>query len=84
MYTVIEIHYIVAGINNRTLQKGQFPLKGRSKEQVAYEFWREIKKQTSLDVEIEKIICENIDITEQVKTLEKRNINKVTNDNLPF
>ncbi|MBS4171954.1 hypothetical protein [Bacillus sp. FJAT-49736] len=81
VFVIIQIHYIVVDVNSRVLQKGEFNLRGRRKEQVAYEFWEKIKRNSPLNVTLEKVICEKEDITDMVKEIEKR---KETDHNFPF
>jgi hypothetical protein len=81
---VIEIHYAGAA---RLTQKGSFPLRGRLPEQIALEFWKQIRKKMSYFVQLEKVILNSEqDITELVKECEKqeslRAIKKV--NDLPF
>jgi hypothetical protein len=84
MNVVIEIHYISS--ENKILQAGSFPLRRRTPEQVAFEFWSHIKKENPYECEIEKIICNgDQDITQLIKELEKQKTLKIMNeDNLPF
>lgn len=70
MHVLIQIHYITE-IGNQIYQKGNFPLNGKSKEQVALEFWKWIKKENMYSVEIEQVICDGEDITEAVRNLIK-------------
>jgi hypothetical protein len=71
MTVIIQIHYRVIEVDIRVYRKGAFQLKGKKREEVAHEFWRWIKRQRSLEVELEKVICEDKDITELVRKLEK-------------
>jgi hypothetical protein len=66
---VIAIHYISLEFEQRVFQKGEFKLRGKSIEQVAFEFWRRIKKESSRTLELEKVLCDGEDITEKVKEL---------------
>lgn len=83
MNVVIEIHY---KSNSRALQTGTFPLRGRKPEQVALDFWQQIKKEMSYRAELEKVVANgDRDITQLVKEIEKQNMLKIMNeDNLPF
>jgi hypothetical protein len=69
MNVSIQIHYLAN--KNKVLQRGAFPLLGCKPELVALEFWRKIKKEMTVDCDLEKVICDNEDITELVKELEK-------------
>ncbi|MFB3168493.1 hypothetical protein P5G62_015350 [Neobacillus sp. 179-C4.2 HS] len=81
----IQIHYITS---SKAYQKGDFHLRGRKPEQVALEFWKQIKKDMSYNAELEKVIVDgNIDITQLVKELEGKERKKIDNfvdDYLPF
>jgi hypothetical protein len=61
------------------LRSGSFPLRGKSKEYAAYEFWKWIQKEHPFEIELQKVICDAEDITEQVKEIEKKYF-----DDLPF
>jgi hypothetical protein len=63
----IHIHYISNG--NKVLQRGQFPLKGKNKEEVALAFLKWIKREHPYECEIEMVIVDGEDITELVKKL---------------
>lgn len=82
MNVVIEIHY---KSDSRALQTGTFPLRGRKPEQVALDFWKQIKKEMSYRAELEKVIANgDQDITQLVIDLEEHEWNKTMNDDLPF
>jgi hypothetical protein len=66
----IEIHYIS---ESKILQRGSFPLKGRKPEQVALQFWKEIKREMPYAKEIELVRVDGEDITELVKEIIERN-----------
>jgi hypothetical protein len=70
MTVLIQIHYFATEIQSRAYRQGEFRLKGKSKEQVALEFWEWIKKETPIELELEKIICDSEDITDLVKQFE--------------
>lgn len=69
MHVLIVIHYISA--DNKVMQRGSFPLRGKTKEQVAYEWLRQIKREMSYYEEVEKVTADGEDITDKVKALEK-------------
>lgn len=54
------------------MQRGSFPLKGKSKEQVAFEWMKQIKKQMPYWEKLEKVIVDGDDITDKVKGLEEK------------
>jgi hypothetical protein len=61
-------------------------LKGRKPQQIALEWWKQIKKEMSYLVELEKIIADNQDITQMVRELEEDEWRKKNEDmyDLPF
>lgn len=67
MTVLIVIHYI--SNHNKIMRKGSFPLKSKSKEIIAFEFWKWIKGEHPYECEIEKVIVEDEDVTELVKDL---------------
>jgi glycerol-3-phosphate dehydrogenase len=69
MNVLIVIHYI--SNDNKVMQRGSFPLRGKTKEQVAYEWLRRIKREMPYYEELEKVTADGEDITEKVKELEK-------------
>jgi hypothetical protein len=83
MNVTIEIHYIAS--YTKSMQAGSFPLRGRRPEQVALDWWKQIKKEMSYHAKLEKVIMNgDQDITELVKELEKQEFYRTMNDNLPF
>ncbi|MEH7082974.1 hypothetical protein V7139_09605 [Neobacillus drentensis] len=79
---IVEIHYKA---DSRALQTGNFPLKGRKPEKVALDFWKQIKRDMSHNVQLEKVIANgDQDITQLVMELEEQQWNNSLNDNLPF
>jgi hypothetical protein len=62
---VIQIFYTSAG--DRSYQMGEFPLKGRTWDQAAYDFFRWICRELPYGAELEKVLCEGEDLTEKVK-----------------
>jgi hypothetical protein len=69
MNVIIQISYI--SNDNEVLQRGSFPLRGKSKETVAFAWWRQIRRETPYWPELVKVLCDGEDITELVKKLEK-------------
>ncbi|MEH7484784.1 hypothetical protein V7157_27685 [Neobacillus drentensis] len=64
----IEIHYKA---DCRSVQNNSLPLKGRKPEQIALQWWKQIKKEMSHRAEL-------------VKELENEEIKRIMNDDLPF
>jgi len=82
MTVIIEIHYAAA---SRGYKRGEFQLRGRTPEFIALQFWKQIKKELSFRVQLEKVIVEgDQDITKLVKDLEQQELENTLNDNLPF
>jgi hypothetical protein len=69
MSVLIVVHFISS--DNKIMQRGSFPLKGKAKEQVAFEWWKQIKREMPYGGELEKITVDGEDITEKVKEMEK-------------
>ena len=69
MTVTIQIYYTTN--DNSVLRRGSFPLKGRKKEIVAFEFWKWIKAEHPFECNIEKIMCDGEDVTESVQLLIK-------------
>ncbi|TWE06386.1 hypothetical protein FB550_102408 [Neobacillus bataviensis] len=81
MNVTIEIHYKA---DSRIMQRASFPLRGRKVEVVAFQFWKDIKKELPYNSELEEVLAANEDITEQVKDLERQELLNIMNDDLPF
>jgi hypothetical protein len=81
MNVLIQIHYISNEI--KVLQGGSFPLRGKKPEQVAYDWWRQLKREMSYSGELEMVIADGEDITGLVRALEKEEWRKIDGD-LPF
>jgi len=75
MNVTIEIHYLATSF---------FSIKGQNPEQVALQFWKDIKKELPYHVELDEVIAAGEKITELVKELEKQELLNVMNDDLPF
>ena len=81
MNITIEIHYKA---DSKLMQRASFPLIGRKPAYVAYEFWKNIKKEMPNHVELEEVLAAGEPITELVKELEKQELLRSMNDDLPF
>lgn len=83
MTVFIQIHYKA---DSRGSQQSSFPLKGRKIEQVALEWWKQIKKEMSYHAVLEKVIVDGEEITQLVKDLEEDEWRKKNDDinDLPF
>jgi hypothetical protein len=68
MNVTIEIHYITNG--NKVMQRGSFPLRRKKPEEVAFEWFRQIRREMPFGAELEKIIVDGEDVTELVKELD--------------
>lgn len=70
MNVTIEIHYTAS---SKITQGASFPLHGQKPEKVALDWWKQIKREMSYRVELEKVIINgDQDITELVKELENQ------------
>ncbi|OIK13005.1 hypothetical protein BIV60_15115 [Bacillus sp. MUM 116] len=84
MTLTIEVRYITA--NNRISQKRSFVLRGKKPEQVAFEFWQQLRTEMPYHADLEKVIANgDQDLTEVVKELESQELRKIDeNWFLPF
>ncbi|MFE4073399.1 hypothetical protein [Peribacillus sp. YIM B13477] len=71
MTVVIAIHCIVVEIDTKVLRQGEFKLKGKKPEEVAFTFWKQIKRESSLELQLQKVLCEGEEITGLVRKLEE-------------
>jgi hypothetical protein len=72
MNIVIKIYYKALEVNSKSYRSGLFPLKGKSPEEVAFDFWKWIKNEEPLNLELLKVIVDgDQDITEKIKELER-------------
>ena len=68
---ILRIFYITPDADGaKTLRQGEFPLKGKKPEEVAYQWWKDIKREYFLELHLYKVMCEDKDITDLVKALE--------------
>lgn len=83
MNVSIRIDYISS---SKVSQLASFPLKGRKREQVALQWWKQLKKDTSNRGTLEKVLANGEDITQLVKDLEKEEWKKADRSisDLPF
>lgn len=70
MIVIIQIHY-TSGAGNKILQQGEFRIGKKKVEEVAFEFWKQIKRSLPYGGELEKVVAGDEDITEKVMELEK-------------
>jgi len=56
MTVLVHIHYTSIAAT-KTYQKAEIPLRGKSKELAAYEFWKWIKNNNQIDIMLEKSYC---------------------------
>lgn len=67
---VIRVDY--TSNDNKVMQRGTFPIKRRTSEQAAYDFWRQIKREMPFECYLEKVVVDAEDITEKVMELDKK------------
>lgn len=73
MSVTIEIHYKTA--SSKIAQGGSFMLNSHKPEQIALNWWKQIKREMSYWAELEKVIINgDQDITELVLNLEKQGL----------
>ena len=68
MNVIIEIHYISNG--NKVMQRGSFPLRGRKPEKVAFDWWKQIKREMPFGAELSELLIDGEDKTEIIKEME--------------
>lgn len=71
MCVIKEIFYMATENETKVSQKGSFRLKGKNRVQTALDWWRKIKKEMQVDIELEKVTADGTDITEQVIKLQR-------------
>jgi hypothetical protein len=69
MNVLLVIHYIAIEIDNTVMRRGEFRLNGKSREEVALKWWKDIKRESYLELELEKVLCDGDDITKLVTEL---------------
>jgi hypothetical protein len=69
MNVSIHIHYECN--DNKIMRRGSFRVSSKKREQVAYDFWKWIKKESPYSVKLEKVICDGEDITQMVKEIDE-------------
>lgn len=67
---LIQIHYLSSS-GNKIMQQVCFPLRNRSEEIVAFEFWQWIRQEYPIEVYLEQVLVVGKDITDLVIELEK-------------
>lgn len=68
MYISIEIRFVANG--NNVLQRGDFPVRGKKHEEVALEWWKQIKKDMPVVDTLIQVLINGEDITDKVKEME--------------
>lgn len=69
MNVAIQIHY-EADLGIKSLQRGSFPARGRKPEKVALDWWKELKREMNVEINLEKVIVDGKEITDIVKQIE--------------
>ncbi|WP_026572512.1 hypothetical protein [Bacillus sp. UNC438CL73TsuS30] len=69
MIVLIEIQYIA--VDSRVMQRGEFPLRRRKPEEVAFEWLKQIKREMPFYEELVKVKVNGEDITDLVKKLDE-------------
>jgi hypothetical protein len=73
MNVLVQISFV--SNDNKVLQRGTFPLRGKKKEQVALEWWIQIRRKMPFGGNLEKVVVDGEDITEIVMRMEKAPLN---------
>ena len=68
MNVVVEIHFI--SNENKVMQRGSFPLRGRKPERVALDFWKQIRRGMPFGAELSKLLIDGEDKTEIIREME--------------
>jgi hypothetical protein len=66
---LIQISYISR--DNNVMRRGSFQLKGKTKEKVAFDWWKKIQREMPFEADLEQVIVDGEDITDLVKELDK-------------
>ena len=69
MNVLIQISYISR--DNNVMRRGSFQLNGRTKEKVAFDWWKKIQREMPFGADLEQVIIDGEDITDLVKELDK-------------
>lgn len=85
MTVIIQIHFISID-KSRAYRQGEFRIYGNRTEQAAFTFWKQIKKESPIELALEKVLVEKEDVTDLVKALEEQEWSKLDNNinDLPF
>lgn len=65
MNVVVHITYLVEGV--KVLQRGSFPSRRRTPEQVALDWWKQLKRESFLELELVKVLIDGEDKTDTLK-----------------
>ena len=71
MTATIQIIYRSAASGSKILQGASFPLRGRQPQEVAFDWWKQIKREMPVD-SLVQCLCNGEDITEIVKEMDKK------------
>jgi hypothetical protein len=66
---LIQISYISR--DNNVMRRGSFQLNGKTKEKVAFDWWKKIQREMPYGADLEQVIVDGEDITDLVKELDK-------------
>jgi hypothetical protein len=69
MNVLIQISYISR--DNNVMRRGSFQLNGRTKEKVAFDWWKKIQREMPFGGDLQQVIVDGEDITELVRELDK-------------
>jgi hypothetical protein len=67
----IQIIYKSSASGSSIMQRGDFPLKGRRPETIAFHWWEQIQKEMFV-ADLEQMIIDGEDMTETIKKMDKK------------
>jgi hypothetical protein len=68
MNSLIQISYISR--DNNVMRRSSFQLNGKTKEKVAFDWWKKIQREMPFGADLEQVLVDGEDITDLVKELE--------------
>jgi len=67
MNVIVEVHFI--SNENKVMQRGSFPLRGRKAGRGALDWWKQIKRELPFGAELSKLLIDGEDKTEIIKEM---------------
>lgn len=69
MNVLIQISY--TSRDNNVMRRGSFQLNGKTKDKVAFDWWKKIQREMPFGGDLQQVIVDGEDITDSVKELDK-------------